>query len=207
MKRFVLALILFALMASGCCPITSLHPLTPQAGEVATPLAGIWQLDTREDKVFLHIGRAQPDHWQILLAEHKADGKLEQATFKVATASIGTSLYLNLDLEAVNPSRREGQEGHIILNVLLPDRYTLVLRRMRLERIAAAIGSGAVSGDLIYDTTTVATTQEEVASGGRKIDCAQLTATSAELHRFLAQNAPDELFEPYLTFKRVACIP
>ena len=207
MKHRILFLCLLALLFVNCCPITSVHPLKPHADETMTGLSGIWQLESREDKVFLHIGRSEQKQWRILLAEHKEDGTLAHADFGVTTASIAQKHYMNLDLAELSPSLREGHEGNVILEVALTDGYTLHLSRMNLDAIASAIGAGALAGEIIYDDTAVSSAQNEKKLRGRKIQCARITADSAALRGFLSRSTDPGLFTPYLTFKRVACIP
>ena len=206
MKRLVLLPSLLLLLFYGCCPITSVHPLKPNTDESLADLVGIWQLESDQDTVLLHIGRTRQKQWQVLLAEHKEDGILEHAAFGVTTTSINHTHYMNLDLEALNPSLREGNEGNIILKITLPDRYTLHLSRLNLDAVVAAIGNNTLAGEIIYDDTAVISSPQKGAHGG-KIQCARITADTQSIHHFLDRHTEPELFQPYLKFKRVTCIP
>jgi hypothetical protein len=207
MRRILQLTVLMGFLLAGCCPITSLHPLGGQSAATVPGLPGIWRLDSAEDRVFLHIGPTKQGGWEVLLAEHKADGTLEHDTLTVSLASIATAFYMNLDLQTVNPARREGQDGNVILKLTFPDRYTLQLSRMKLEAVAAAIRSGGLAGELIFDDTAVTDKTEGSETGERKIQCARITARTDHLRQFLSTDAPGDLFEPYLTFKRITCLP
>lgn len=207
MRRMLQLAVLMGFLLAGCCPITSLHPIGGQSATTAPGLPGIWRLDSAEDRVFLHIGKTKQGGWEVLLAEHKADGTLEHDTLTVSIASIATAVYMNLDLQTVSPARREGHDGNVILKLTFPDRYTLHLSRMNLEAVAAAITSGKLAGELIFDDTAVTDTTEGNETGGRKIQCARITARTDDLRHFLSETAPRDLFDPYLTFKRITCLP
>lgn len=191
------------LVLAACCPLTSVNPLGPvQDAQHDARLAGAWRIDSpRNELAFVHLAKADGNRMQVLALEHQAEGRMEWAAFTVYVVARAGNHYLNIDLKEVGTEEARKYQGHIVVHYTLPDNDTLVLARMDLEAVVAAIESGNLSGEVTYEAAGNAANTPSPA--GAKAECARITDTADNLSRFLTESDPRKLFVPYLTLKRM----
>lgn len=197
------AAVLFALLTlSACCPITATNPLSaPQDAIYDARLTGAWRsAKNPTDAAYIHMGKGANNTIEVIGVEHHDDGKMLQEHFPMFISIVQQRHFLNIDMKTLHMEDAKGYDGYLILQYDLLDSKTLVISYMNEEVLAKAITDKKVAGRVTYD-------DDENTSGGdptiRKIKCVYLTADTAALREFIASDAARNLFEPYVTLKRV----
>ena len=193
---------------AACCPLTSDHPLgPPQDALYDARLDGAWRIaSSQEEPGFVHLGKADGNRMQVLALEHKDNGRMEWAAFKVYVIARAGNHYLNIDLKDVGTEEARNHQGYVVVQYSLPDNDTLVLARMDLETVVAAIQAGKLSGEITYASSgpeSAGNPAKKKPPIGAKAECARITDTSTNLSRFLSAANIHDLFVPYLTLKRI----
>lgn len=188
---------------TGCCPITSLHPLgTPDEAIFDPRIAGTWYGgSTANDGAFVHFGKGPGNRTQVLVVEHKPDGLMEQVTFPVFISRVDDQFFMNIDLQQLKLKEVNGHSGYVLVKYHLPDADTLVFCEMDEKKLARAVTESRVAGEITYEKPTAAAADEQMPP--EKIDCVRLTDTTGNLRKFMASKDADQLFLPYMTLKRV----
>jgi hypothetical protein len=204
MPRHLTILAVTLLLLSGCCSITSVHPLENlQPAPYDARIEGVWIYEAKDGHFFLHLGKATDNRIEVLAVEHEKGVAMSHEGFMVSGIEINHHYYLDLDLQALPERHRDGQSGHLILKYDLTDSNTLVFSMLNLEPLVAAIGAKALAGEITYDRTPASPQTTPPVTPPPKAECARITDTSAHLHRFIANSDPDKLFSSAIVFKRV----
>ena len=197
------------LILTACCPLTSDHPLgMVQDAQYDARLTGAWRLDAADgEPAFVHLAKADGNRIQVLALEQKQNGRMEWAAFTVFGIAKAGDRYLNIDLKEVDTEEARNHEGYILIRYSLPDKNTLVLERLRLQAVVAAIQKGELAGTITYESPEKKASgnvlKQPSAASAAKASCARITDSTANLSRFFAARNPPQLFTPYLTLKRI----
>ena len=168
---------LAALLLAGCV-VPSLHPLFAERDYLYAPdLVGTWvPKDVREKEVwdFTEDGR-------LYLLTH-TDDKGRKATFHVAAGSIGTNVFL--DFSPLDPT--PGTEINGLMQAhLLPVHLFAKLVKTNDDLALVAL-------DVEWLENQLKTNATAIAHASRGDDPPLLTASTAELKKFVARHAHDE---------------
>lgn len=194
---------LLNLALTGCCPITSLHPLaTPGEATFDARLVGTWYGgSTDNDGAFLHFGKGFANSTQVLVVKHKPNGLMDQVSFPVFISRVQKQYYINIDLQQLRLKETSGYNGFILVKYHFPDTDTLVFSDMDETKLTHAINNHQVAGEITYAEETPSRGGQKTPPG--KIDCVRVTDTSENLRKFLTSKEAEQLFTPYMTLKRI----
>lgn len=184
MTRTLAASAVLALCAvlSGCPE--SVHPLSDPATAAHDPaLFGVWHGTFDEDEMYLHVGPADHGMTKAVAVEHKQrDGDVKVERYVAFPGTVGKLALLN-----VHPAGDvERDRGWFFF------RYAVEKKKLTLWMLSYAAARQDIKDGKLKGIA------EEGPYGDTRI-----TATSAELARYLGQADARRLFDKPLVFRRV----
>ena len=204
MTRLLTLLSATLLLLNACCPVTSEHPLSGPADSVYDRnLAGTWKSDDGE--LFFHIGKGEGNRVKVIAVEHGSDTKMDAAIFSILTTAVKKEHYLSIDLAALPKKTASDYTGYILARYDFPDRDTVRFQPIDMDALADAILAKRIAGDITYQEDEVQPKSRVAAlKDKRKVACARITDTPANIRAFLASEDRDPgLFSDPVILKRV----
>jgi hypothetical protein len=197
--RYCILIVLVALtcMFCGCCPTTSLHPLSdPDNPKFDERLSGAWLLSDDHGRTYLHIGKGEGRFTEIRFVEHRSDGSLDTGAFKAFPSFIDGECFLNITSAE---QTEESFDGYIFVMYGFIENDRLTLTIWDEQAIENAIRSGLLKGEI---------TDQRNGGQGReskvKVPCVRITDDSQSLVRFMMSYGKKKLFNNGLgTFERI----
>ncbi len=193
----VIVLVALTCMLSGCCPTTSLHPLSdPDNPKFDERLSGAWLLSDDNGRTYLHIGKGEGRYTEIRFVEHRSDGSLDTGAFIAFPSFIDGECFLNIT-SAVQTE--ESFDGYIFVMYGFIDSDRLTLTIWDEQAIENAIRNGLLKGEI---------TDQRNGGQGReskvKVQCVRITDDSQSLERFVTSYGIKKIFNNHLgTFERI----
>jgi len=185
---------------SGCCPTTSLHPLSnPDSITSDERLFGTWGLANEGSTAFLHIGRGEDGYTEIQYVEHKQDARLDIVSFLTFPSLIDDDSFLNVEPAELS----EGDfEGYIFIHYELLDDNRLSLSGWDEPAIEQAIEDELIRGEIIEKQEEYTGLQGQPIQGKSK--CVRITDETDNIISFIRQYGARKLFnQPMGIFERV----
>lgn len=179
MTRSALLLLLCFLLA-GCVesdfPLSDFAPLAPDH-----PLLGSWVAKDGEQSAYLHIGN-QEDGLKLLEVEIDDKGKLKSETYVAHASAVAGKEYLNVRFA------HEGTTVYYLLKFSLAGKDTLHLWLPDYDFMAEAVKKGMIAGSV---------------QSGKWVPKVQLSASQADLQKFVADNDARIYPKPSSTLQRL----
>ena len=185
---------------SGCCPTTSLHPLSDSSNlKFDERLSGAWHAEIEDSNAYLHIGKGKDNYTQIQYIEHKKDGTMDKASFIAFPTFIAGDNFLNIQL-ALLP---EGKfDGYIFVMYDLLDNDRLSLFNWDEEIFENAIREGRLKGDITEKLDEYNGEQGQRLKG--KSECVRITDDAEHIIQFIESYGKTKIFSnPVGTFERI----
>lgn len=197
-RCMVISLVALTCMFSGCCPTTSLHPLSdPDNPKFDERLFGVWQANDDSGRTYLHIGKVEGKYTEIRFVEHRSDGSLDTGVFIAFPSFIDGESFLNIKSAVLTEGRFD---GYIFVMYGFIDSDRLALTNWDEQAIENAVRSGLLKGEI---------TDQRNGGQGRepkvKVQCVRITDDSGSLVRFITSYGKRKIFNnPLGTFERIS---
>jgi hypothetical protein len=184
----ILVLLIFIL--SGCCPTTSLHPLSdPDHLTFDERLFGAWQATIDNSPVYLHIGKGKDNFTMLLLVGNNGNGFQDTMTFTVFPASIDGDGFLNVQSLS---QLEEKFDGYIFAMYEIIDYNRLHLFTWDEEAIEKAIREGRLKGEITEKHHDTKEEQDQIFKG--KTKCVRITDDREHMIKFFQSYGIRKLF-------------
>jgi hypothetical protein len=188
-------ILLFGLLPAllpACLP-ESRNPVTPV--EAAIPddrLIGLWSGQVADEKIFLHVLKADHNKLDILVVSHRPDGGGAIDRYQGHISALGDRRFVNL--QAVEDSTVDDSNpdlSFLIVGYDLAGPDRLVTRFLAEQPLVDGIAAGALTGEVT----------DEGEALGRSI---VLSSDSADLAKYLAAGDSAAIFDRSVEFVRVS---
>jgi hypothetical protein len=193
LARFAAGVLIFGLLLAGCVP-TSENPILSKASPGDPALIGSWRGKMEDGApVTLHILKTKEADLTALLVStgEKAEADAGWSVFKIVTAEVKGTQYISALWQLNDGKTVEGRDrGHHLLRYAITPDGTLQMYGVNEEKLTQAVKTGKVKGTIEGEGTAA-----EV----------RLTASSADLAKFLKHANPADLFDkPFATLRKLA---
>jgi hypothetical protein len=195
---------LFMMFAPGCCPISSLNPLSdPKNAWYDNRLTGAWCSTIDGDSIYLHIGKGRDNLTQVHPVKLNKNGTLEvNETYTAFPTSLGGENMLNIRM----PSPVEGkEEGYLFFRYEMKDSRVLIY-----SWDDKAILEAILNRELKGETAEKPEVPEGKQEPGRekKLKCLRIIDDTQHLIQYLNKAGVKKLFsKPVGTFERLEAKP
>lgn len=182
-RRFLSGLVAVSALLAGCPE--SIHPVSDPARAAPDPaLYGVWHGRFDGDEIYLHVGPAERGMTRAVMVEHKQkDGAIKVERYVAFPSQVGKLALLNV--KAVDDPDRD--RGYTLFRYQA-EKKKLTLWMTSYAAVREDIKAGKLAGkaeDKPYGDTVI-------------------TASGAELARYLQDGEPQRLFDKPLVFRRIA---
>ncbi len=190
-------------LQAGCCPTTSLHPLSdPATPRCDERLLGVWYAGDAREQVYIHVGRRDDALTEVLVVEHHTGGSVRVSEpFLAFPANVCGHDFLNVVYTSSGLEPGSTAEYILVRYELSDGEDTLSLYCWDERFIEEAIRKDELQGEITFQDIPVDET-----SGFRisKVSCTRITEGTDGLVRFVRTCGPARLFNDLLgTFQRI----
>lgn len=203
-RQHVFSFMIFSLLFTSCCPITSINPLSPpEEAPYDKQLEGTWFQKDENGKIgYLHIGKDNGNIAKVLITEFSQSGTLEYSAFLIFPTYIDNKKYLNINTKELNGKSIQEKEEYIFIRYELSDDDALSLYYMDENMMAKGIQSGRLRGEISYrkpfiPADKIQQSQKEILAHVR------ITDESKNIIDFLKDSDTNELFPKRVELKRL----
>jgi len=207
-RLYGIVLIAVSLSLMSCCPATSLNPLSPPgSAKYDKRIEGTWvPVPQKDEKGYLHIGKAEDNLTRVLAVTMKENGELEYSAFTVFPTMDGKESYLNIKAEEVLDELPSDEAGYVFARYTLNDDGSLSVYYMDDDSFLEAVKEKKLEGKV-----TVQKPDREENNGNtfleREVECVRITDSSEKILQFIRDNLQDAFYTDGIHLRRIESAP